>query len=326
MAMPDPLTDQTASPAAIRDLLNDARSRLRPHVQGLDDTITLLFVALASRGHLLLEGLPGVGKTTLAKTFAQITGLQFGRVQLTPDLMPTDITGHSFFDQTLGEFKIRKGPVFTNILLADELNRTPPRTQAALLEVMQEQQVTIEGQTLPVPTPFLVIATKNPIEVEGVYPLPEAELDRFMVHARVQYPSRAVEAAMVEAKLRANGTQPQPVPGLVEALQRATAQTKVHPDLQGYIIDVVRATRDHEAVEHGGSPRAIEHLLAASRAHAVLEGRTYVVPDDVKALAVPVLRHRIILNADAELQEIDPDEVLREVLDRVRVPVAPKRG
>lgn len=301
----------------------EARRRLSAHIHGQEESITLLFVALAAGGHALIEGVPGVGKTTLAKAFAEVTGLQFRRIQLTPDLMPADITGYSYYDQKTQSFSTRRGPVFTNVLLADEMNRTPPRTQSALLEVMQENQVTIEGVTERVPEPFFVIATKNPIETEGVYPLPEAERDRFMVHMVVRYPDRATEEGFLAGRLKGRGAAMQAMPELPAMLREAVQHVWVAPEVRGYLLDIVRATRDHPSLEYGASPRGSEHLLAASRAHAVLEGRFFVVPDDVRDLAIPVLRHRIMLTADAEVQEVPIESVLEEILDSVPPPIAP---
>ncbi len=307
----------------LQDRLAEARGLIGREVHGQEGAISLLFIALAAKGHALIEGVPGVGKTTLANAFSRVTGLSFRRIQLTPDLMPADITGHTFFDQRTGEFAVRKGPVFTNVLLADELNRTPPRTQSSLLEVMQEGQVTIEGTTYKVPQPFFVIATKNPIETEGVYPLPEAERDRFMVHTVIDYPDRATEAALIAGRLQGQREDVAPLKELPALLQAAIQHVKVHPDVQAYLLDIVRATRDHPALEYGASPRGSEHLLQAARAHAVLEGRWFVIPDDVKELAVPVLRHRMMLTADAEVQDVAMEAIIDEILENAQVPIAP---
>jgi MoxR-like ATPase len=301
-------------------LVPEARARIGRVIKGYDEQVTLLLLAAATGGHVLLEGVPGVGKTTLSKTFAAVTGLGFRRVQLTPDLMPADITGHAYFDQAAGEFKVRKGPVFTNLLLADEINRAPPRTQAALLEVMEERQVTIEGTSLPVPDPFLVLATKNPVDVEGVYPLPEAQLDRFMLHVRMDYPEAAVERAMLDGKLAGEGPV-EPLKGLVPALQKAMEGVRADSDVVDYLLRTVRATREHPRVQLGASPRASDHLLRGARALAALDGRDYIVPDDVKSLAVPVLAHRLLLTADAEVEDLRKEQVVADVLGQVAVPV-----
>ncbi len=318
-----------AAPQELRSLLaslhrdvKEARRRIHRVVKGQDATLTLLFVALGARGHALLDGPPGVGKTTLAKTFAQVIGLTFKRVQLTTDLMPADITGYNVYDPSTGKFNLREGPIFTNLLLADELNRTPPRTQAALLEVMQEHQVTIEGTTHKVPQPFLVLATKNPIETEGVYALPEAELDRFLVSSIMTFPDEATESAMVDAKVAHSDEAPvEPIPRLVEIFLQAVDQIRMHPDIRRYLITIVRATREHPLLDHGGSPRAAEHLLRAAQAHAALEGRSFVIPDDVRDLSYPVLAHRLIRSAQAEIDGVTPEEILDEILDEHPPPV-----
>jgi MoxR-like ATPase len=304
----------------VEELVDEARQRIGQVVHGQEEAVTSMLVALGARGHVLLEGYPGMGKTTLAKTFARVTGLEFSRIQLTPDLMPTDLTGHMYYDESEGSFEVRHGPVFTNVLLADEINRTPPRTQAALLEVMQEQQVTIEGNRFDMPDPYLVVATKNPIEVEGVYRLPEAQLDRFMLHTQMTYPERDVESAMLDGKL--DGTKrPDPMPELAPALQATAAEVDVHEDVRDYLLDIVDATRDHEQLDLGASPRASEHLMNACQALAVIEGRSYVVPDDVKTLAPRVLRHRLMLTADAEVEERTTAQILDGTLDGIEVPI-----
>lgn len=327
-----PASDKKTSPATqpesqkllaeLKSDIQEARRRIHRVVKGQDTTLTLLFVALGARGHALLDGPPGVGKTTLSKTFAKVTGLEFKRVQMTTDLMPADITGYNVYNPSTGTFTLRKGPIFTNVLLADELNRTPPRTQASLLEVMQEQQATIEGETYPVPDPFLVLATKNPIETEGVYTLPEAELDRFLVSSIMGYPDEATEGDMVDAKIAHSDIAPvEPVPRLVERLRQAADRVRVHPDLRRYLIALVRATRDHPLLDHGASPRAAEHLLRAAQAHAALEGRAYVIPDDIRDLSYPVLAHRLLRSAQAEIDEVRPEEILDEILEDHPPPV-----
>jgi len=304
-----------------KPLVDKALASIHRIMAGQDEPIRLLMVALTAKGHALLEGVPGVGKTTLAKTFATTAGLAFHRIQLTPDLMPADILGHSYFDQREATFKIRQGPVFANVLLADEINRAPPRTQSALLEVMEEQQVTIEGQTLPVPTPFLVVATKNPIDIEGVYPLPEAQLDRFMLFIDMGYPDHDIERDIITRKL-GNITPPEGIPGLVAALHEAHAKVHVDSDLIDYVLGIVRATREHDAIELGAGPRGSEHLIAAARGAAVLAGRDYVIPDDIKKLTIPVLAHRLMLGPDAEVEGIEASDILMEILDATPVPIA----
>jgi len=311
----------TAPPAARPDgALQDARRSIAQVVHGNLEAVDALFVALAAGGHVLLDGIPGVGKTTVARTFANVTGLDFQRIQLTPDLLPADITGHYFWDQSKQRFELRQGPIMAQVVLADEINRTPPRTQAALLEAMQERQVTIEGKTLKLPHPFLLVATKNPIDLEGVYPLPGAELDRFMLSVRLDYPARATEAGMLQGTL---GSEPHPptVPGLAASLEAAFARTTVHEDIIAYILDIVAATRQHEDVILGASPRAGRHMLEASRGRAAVQGRTYVTPDDVKSVANAVLRHRLMLRPEAELAGRSADALVGDLLEQITVPI-----
>jgi MoxR-like ATPase len=301
-------------------MIESALASVHSVIAGQEEPIRLLLIALTARGHALLEGVPGVGKTTLAKTFARTAGLEFSRIQLTPDLMPADIVGHSYFDQKAGDFKIRKGPVFAHVLLADEINRAPPRTQSALLEVMEEHHVTIEGQTMPVPQPFLVLATKNPIDIEGVYPLPEAQLDRFMLFIDMDYPDLDVERDILMRKLTTSKPT-ESIEGLAAALHDAHERVHVDRDVLDYALAITRATRVHPAIELGVGPRGSEHLVSAARASAVLAGREYVIPDDIKHLAVPVLAHRLMLAPDAEVEGLEARDLLREILDATPVPI-----
>jgi len=286
--------------------------------------IKLVLSSLLARGHVLLEGVPGVAKTYTAKTIALLLGLTFKRIQMTPDLLPSDITGGFIFDQRTGEFKLRKGPIFTNILLVDEINRASPRTQSALLEAMQEKQVTIEGVTMPLEEPFMVIATQNPIEFEGVFPLPEAQLDRFLAKIPVDYPStigfmeilkRADE--IEEAILNLN-----PVMNREDVLNaiREASMVRVDDSIYEYIVRIVEESRRHPAVKLGGSPRAGIAMVRLAKAWAYISNRGYVIPDDVKAVAIPVLAHRIILRPEYEVEEVKPETIVKEILSRVPIP------
>ena len=309
-----------------RQALAAVRAEVAKAVVGQDQLVTGLLIALVADGHVLLEGVPGVAKTLLARTVAAALSLSAKRVQFTPDLMPGDVTGSLVYDARTAEFEFREGPVFTNILLADEINRTPPKTQAALLEAMEERQVSVEGKPRPLPTPFLVAATQNPVEYEGTYPLPEAQVDRFLLKLFVSAPDRNAE---IELLIRhAAGFNPRdlsairPVAGLQElaAARKAAAQVRVSPEVTGYIVDLCRATRQAPSLRLGVSPRGATALLAASRAWAWLAGRDFVIPDDVKALARPALRHRIQLRPEAELEGVTPEGVLDGLLSSVPVP------
>jgi MoxR-like ATPase len=293
-------------------------------VVGQDDVVRQLLVALLVGGHVLLEGAPGVAKTLTANAVARALGLPFQRLQFTPDMLPSDVTG----TMTLrgGELVFRPGPVFTNVLLADEINRTPPKTQSALLEAMQEQHVTIEGEPRPLPDPFLVVATQNPIEYEGTYPLPETQLDRFLMKVDVGYPDEENERAILQ--LRHRGVAPvtlddvQPVLS-TDALKQARDEldaTAASDEVVAYVVSIVRETRNLPSVELGASPRAAVHLLAAARAYARLDGRDFVTPDDVAASAPAVLRHRLILHAEAELERYRPDDAVEAALQAVPIP------
>ena len=283
--------------------------------------------ALLSDGHLLIEDVPGVAKTLIAKSFAAAIGLGFRRIQFTPDLLPADITGTYVLDRRTGEFVVRRGPVFTNVLLADEINRAPPKTQSALLEAMQERQVTLEGDTFRLDRPFFVIATQNPIELEGTYPLPEAQIDRFLMRIDVGYPLKEQEVEILRRRRvrRTDDTTVPPVtsPDEVLALQAALEDVHVDAGIEGYIVDVVAATRTHSQVEIGASPRGSLALLKLSRARAFVGGRDFVTPDDVKVVAVPTLAHRIILKPDPWIRGVRTATVVSDVLGQVPVPKVP---
>ena len=294
-------------------------------IVGQDETIRLSFMALALRGHVLIEGVPGTAKTLLARTAARLIGGSFKRIQFTPDLMPSDIVGTSIFEIATSSFRIRLGPVFANVVLADEVNRAPAKTQAALLEAMEERQVTLEGEAHILPDPFIVIATQNPVEYEGTYPLPEAELDRFLFKAVVAYPQQPEEAAILRRHDKGRPLD------LVETLDPlgptdlATSREEienvtVEDSVLGYIVRIVEETRRSGDLVLGASPRAGVHLLHAAKAAAALDGRDFVTPDDVKSLVPPTLRHRVVLKAEAEIEGVDADAALRRVLARLDVP------
>jgi MoxR-like ATPase len=297
-------------------------------VVGNRDALRLVFAGILAGGHVLLEDLPGLGKTLTARCFAQALGLAFRRLQFTPDLLPADVTGSFLYDQRTHDFTFRPGPIFTNFLLADEINRTPPKTQAALLEAMQERQVSVEGDPRALPAPFLVAATQNPVEYEGTYPLPEAQLDRFMLKLTVPLPERADEISILDR--HAAGFDPRDlaaagisrVAGPADLVAARDEARKVHltAEVTGYIVDICRATRISPSLRLGVSPRGATALLATSRAWAWMSGRDYVTPDDVKALAGPTLRHRIQLRPEVELDGATPDGVLQGLLAAVPVP------
>jgi MoxR-like ATPase len=295
---------------------------------GQDEALRLTFLALVCEGHVLLEGVPGVAKTTLVRTLGAALGLAFRRVQFTPDLMPADILGTQVYNFQEGRFHLVEGPVFTNILLADEINRAPAKTQSALLEAMQERQVSVDGLPRRLPQPFLVLATENPIEHEGTYPLPEAQLDRFLFKIHLGYPSSAEEVQIL-LQHRGDTAGLSALLGTIsvqagaEDLARAKEEAlavRIQPELVSYLVEIVRRTRDHVHLQLGGSPRASLLLQIAARASAALEGRDYVIPDDIKRLVIPVLRHRVLLTAAAEVEGIAADEVLRGIADGVAVP------
>jgi MoxR-like ATPase len=295
-------------------------------VVGKRDMLELVLLAILSDGHVLIDDLPGLAKTLTARSFARVTSLEFRRIQFTPDLMPSDVTGASIYNQKTAEFTFREGPVFSNLLLADEINRAPAKTQAALLEAMQEQQVTTEGTTRPLPRPFLVIATQNPIEYEGTYPLPEAQLDRFLVRINVGYPSSTQELAILKGRLEraADDVNLDPVVDGTTLLRMQAGVEQVHVDdsISRYIVDLVAATRSSPRLQVGASPRGSLALLKLSRARAAVDGRDYVGPDDVKAVAVPALAHRLILKPELWVQKVRAEEVVEECLATVPAPSA----
>jgi MoxR-like ATPase len=314
----------TASPvSSIASLAEKVVGEVSKVVYGLEDELRIILASLLVGGHVLLEGMPGVAKTTLAKALASSMRLEFRRVQFTPDLLPSDIIGTMVYDQRSGEFRLRRGPVFTNILLADEINRASPRTQSALLEAMQERQVTIEGNTLPLPEPFLVIATQNPIELEGTFPLPEAQIDRFLVKVTIPMPGREVLRRILRGLETIERWPVEPVASRDEILEarRAIWRVEVSDPVVDYIIDLVEETHRHPDVRLGASPRAAIALQQLARALAALEGRGYVIPDDVKTAARYVLVHRVILRPEAEAEGRRPEDVVESILSSVRVPV-----
>ena len=295
-------------------------------VVGKREALELVLLGFLADGHVLVEDFPGLGKTLMARSFAQVFAMDFGRVQFTPDLMPSDVTGSSVFNQRTGDFEFRPGPIFTNLLLGDEINRAPPKTQAALLEAMQERQVTIEGRTNSLERPFLVIATQNPIEYEGTYPLPEAQLDRFILRIGIGYPSRSDEWALLERRLE-RGVDEVGLEavtdrrGLLE-MQESIEQVHVSEPVGTYIVDIVSSTRTSQRVQVGASPRGSLAILKLARVKAALAGRDFVTPEDVKAVALPALSHRLMLKPELWVQRVRPEDVVRESLETVPAPAA----
>ncbi|SEA14165.1 AAA family ATPase [Microbulbifer marinus] len=305
-------------------LLRNAINRL---LIGQEEVVDQVLIALLASGHVLLEGVPGLGKTLLVRALANCFGGDFRRIQFTPDLMPADVTGHAIFHMGESRFEVRRGPVFTNLLLADEINRAPAKTQAALLEVMQEKQVTIDGEALPTPRPFMVLATQNPIEQEGTYPLPEAELDRFLLKVLIDFPSLDAElklaAAASSGRIEQQLQQPpagQMTVEQLQQLQKLLPQIALDQQVLDYAVRLVRATRESTQLRRAAGPRASIGLLQAARAHALLQGREFVLPDDIKAMAIPVMRHRVGLSPDMEIDGETPDSVLAQIIDTVEAP------
>jgi MoxR-like ATPase len=285
-----------------------------------------VLTGMLARGHVLVEDVPGTGKTLTAIAFADALGLDFNRIQFTPDLLPSDITGTHVYDEHEGEFRFQRGPVFANVVLADEINRAPPKTQSALLEAMDEGQVSADGETFPLPDPFFVIATQNPVEQEGTFRLPEAQRDRFIAEVSMGYPDRAGELELLERRSNRTTTKPR-VDAVVDAARVATLRqvpetVTVDPAVREYLVDLARATREDDRVEVGVSPRGIQRFYEAARARAVVSGRSYVAPDDVKAVAPAVLTHRLVLTSEASIRDVDPSAIVSAVLDTVEVPAA----
>jgi MoxR-like ATPase len=319
----------TQSSADLRDAFGRVRSEVGKAVVGQDGAISGLIVALLTGGHVLLEGVPGVAKTLLVRSLSAALDLRTTRVQFTPDLMPGDVTGSVVYDAKAGDFEFRRGPVFTNILLADEINRTPPKTQSALLEAMEERQVSIDGETHPLPHPFMVAATQNPVEYEGTYTLPEAQLDRFLLKLVLDLPARDAEVEVMQR--HADGFNPRDLAAAgvtavvtaeqITAARAAVGQVRASAELLGYLVDLARATRQSPSVKLGVSPRGSTALLAASKAWAWLQGAAAITPDHVQAMLLPVWRHRIALRPEAELEGVSADTILRAIVQQVQVPL-----
>ncbi|WP_313475040.1 AAA family ATPase [Stutzerimonas kunmingensis] len=327
---PAPASNPVSQRLRASQLAQALRDELHKAVIGQDDVIDGVLTALIAGGHVLIEGVPGLGKTLLVRALARCFGGEFSRIQFTPDLMPSDVTGHAVYDMQSEQFKLRKGPVFTNLLLADEINRAPAKTQAALLEVMQERQVTLEGKALAVPQPFLVMATQNPIEQEGTYPLPEAELDRFMLMLRMDYPQANEELELVRQVTRSARADMLDVSALrqlvqardVLALKKIASELPLDDQVLDYAVRLARTTRGWPGLALGAGPRASIALVRGGRARALLRGGEFVTPDDIKGCALAVLRHRVRLSAELDIEGLSVDQVLQQLLDQVAAPRA----
>ena len=312
--------------AQVHELSGRVLDEVEKAVVGKREPLELVFLGFLADGHVLLEDYPGLAKTLAARSFAQVLDMEFARIQFTPDLMPSDVTGSSIWNQRDGDFEFRPGPIFTNLLLSDEINRAPPKTQAALLEAMQERQATIEGFTHLLPSPFLVVATQNPIEYEGTYPLPEAQLDRFLLRAAFGYPTREDEVDVLGRRIE-RGSEDIELQAVIDRetlleMQRAVEVVYVADEIREYCVDLVVATRASQSAAVGASPRGSLALLKLARCRAALNGRDFVLPDDVKAIAVPALAHRLVLRPELWVQRITAEDVVREVLDTVPTPRA----
>jgi MoxR-like ATPase len=318
------MTSETAMPATTTARAAAVLDEIERVVVGKRSALTLILTTVLAGGHVLIEDLPGLGKTLIARSFAAALGLDFTRVQFTPDLLPADLLGSTIYDMQSGHFEFRPGPIFTNLLLADEINRTPPKTQAALLEAMAERQVSIDGTTHLLPEPFIVLATDNPIEYEGTYPLPEAQLDRFAIRLELRYLSEQDEASMLRRRLDRGSAEPT-VNQVVDAhdllaMRESVEQVSVHEDVLHYVVSLATATRNHPQVAVGASPRAELDLVQLARARALLLGRDYVIPEDIKALATPAVAHRITLRPEMWVRKIQGSDIVEELLRRLPVP------
>lgn len=307
----------------IREIAQEVLSEVSRVIVGYGDILQQLFISLLVNGHVLLEGVPGLGKTVMAKTFAKTLGITFRRVQFTPDLLPADITGTKIFSQEEGTFVLQKGPIFANVVLADEINRSAPKTQAALLEAMAERQVTIEGDTLKLEKPFIVIATENPVEMEGTYPLPEAQIDRFLLKIWLDYPEQDEEVDIMRRQISGESPSVDKITNAEEILaaQRLVNMVYIDDRILKYIRDIILKTRNHPQIALGCSPRAGLTLMKCGKARAAILGRTYVTPDDVRALTVPALNHRIMLKPEAELEGLDVNAVIKGIIEEIPVPI-----
>lgn len=312
----------------VQDLAETIRGEVGKAIIGQEDTVHILLVALFAGGHVLLEGVPGTAKTFLSQIFSHVNKLKFGRIQFTPDLMPGDLLGTNLFNFETNKFSLVKGPIFCDLLLADEINRTPPKTQAALLEAMQERKVTIDGESFDLGSRFMVIATQNPIEQQGTYPLPEAQLDRFLFKHILDYPNRDQEIEIVQRHGMRTGSATPKEMGITAQITRkqidaavdAVASVSLTEEVTHYVVDLVRGTRNNPLFETGASPRSAAMIASAARAHAALDGRDFVIPDDVKAIALPALRHRAILSPAAEIEGRTPDELIGQIIEQTSAP------
>ena len=315
------MQNATSESEDINDIVNKLRSEISKSIVGYSENVEDLFICLLADGHILTEGVPGIAKTTLSKAFTKALGISYNRIQFTQDLLPSDILGHNFYNQVENKFEIRKGPIFTELLLADEINRAPPKTQSALLEAMQEKQVSIEGVTMALPEVFMVLATLNPIETEGVYPLPEAQVDRFMMKTSMGYPEEEDEIEILRLKAHINGWPDGMLTrDVIVGMRKKVVGIHTHPSILIYIKDISRATRNVEDLYLGLSPRGAIHLLQTAKAHAYLHGRGYVIPDDVKAMAHKVIDHRLILSPEAEMENVTAADITESTMSSIAVP------